>query len=77
MSFMNDTGRAPEWKMRTTLVGAALGAIAGIVASLMFIQRSEATGKPPEIRKVDPGLALGIGVTLLGLLRQISGLGDR
>ncbi len=77
MSYSNQGGRAPDWKMRTTLIGSALGAIAGVAAALMFIQRSEETGKPPSLRKTDPGLVLATGVTLLGLLRQIADLGNR
>ena len=77
MGFLNDGARPPDWKTRTTLIGSALGALAGIAAAFMFIQRSEAVGEPPSIRKTDPGLVLAAGVTLLGLLRQIADLGDR
>ena len=77
MGFLNDDGRTPVWKMRTTLVGSALGAIVGVMAALMFIRRSEEAGAPPSIRKTDPGLVLSAGVTLLGLLRQIADMGDR
>jgi H+/Cl- antiporter ClcA len=77
MGFSTPNHRTPEWKMRTTLVGAALGVIAGVAAAMMFIQRSEETGQPPSIRKTDPGLILATGVTLLGLLRQIADLGER
>jgi hypothetical protein len=77
MGYLNDGARPPDWKMRTTLIGSALGALAGIAAAFMFIQRSEEVGKPPSLRKTDPGLVLAAGVTLLGLLRQIADLGDR
>jgi len=77
MGYLNDGARPPDWKMRTTLIGSALGALAGIVAAFMFIQRSEQVGEPPSIRKTDPGLVLAAGVTLLGLLRQIADLGER
>jgi hypothetical protein len=77
MGYLNEGGRTPDWKMRTTLVGTALGAIAGVAAALMFIRRSEETGQPPSLRKTDPGLILATAVTLLGLLRQIADMGDR
>ena len=77
MGFLNDGDRTPDWKMRTTLVGSALGAIAGVAAALVFIRRSEEAGEPPSIRKTDPGLILAAGITLLGLLRQIADMGDR
>ncbi len=77
MGFLNDGSRTPDWKMRATLVGSALGAIAGVAAALMFIRRSEEAGAPPSIRKTDPGLILATSITLLGLLRQIADMGDR
>ena len=77
MGYLNDGSRTPDWKMRTTLVGSALGAIAGVVAALIFIRRSEEIGAPPSLRKTDPGLVLSASVTLLGLLRQIADMGDR
>ena len=77
MGYLNEGGRTPDWKMRATLIGSALGAIAGVAAALMFIRRSEESGKPPSLRKTDPGLVLAAGATLLGLLRQIADMGDR
>ena len=77
MGFLNEGDRTPDWKMRTTLIGSALGALIGVGAALMFIRRSEDVGEPPSLRKTDPGLVLAAGVTLLGLLRQIADMGDR
>ncbi len=77
MGYLNEGGRPPDWKMRTTLIGTALGAIAGVAAALMFIRRSEETGQPPSLRKTEPGLVLAASVTLLGLLRQIADMGER
>lgn len=77
MNYLNEGGRAPDWKMRATLIGAALGTLVGVAAALMFIRRSEETGEPPSLHKTDPGLVLGTSITLLGLLRQIADLGER
>ena len=77
MGYLNDGNRPPDWKMRTTLIGSALGALAGVAAALMFIRRSEEAGEPPSLRKTDPGLVLATGITLLGLLRQIADMGER
>ena len=77
MGYLNEGGRTPDWKMRATMIGAALGAAAGVAAAMIFIRRSEEAGAPPSLRKTDPGLVLGAGVTLLGLLRQIADMGDR
>ena len=77
MGYLTDGNRPPDWKMRTTLIGSALGALAGVAAAFVFIRRSEEVGEPPSIRKTDPGLVLAAGITLLGLLRQIADLGER
>lgn len=77
MGYLNDGNRTPDRKMRTTLIGSALGALVGVAAAMMFIRRSEETGEPPSLRKTDPGLILSAGVTLLGLLRQIADMGER
>jgi len=77
MGYLNEGGRTPDWKMRTTLIGSALGVLAGVAAAMMFIRRSEEAGAPPSLRKTDPGLVLAAGVTLLGLLRQIADMGER
>ena len=77
MGYLNEGGRTPDWKLRATLMGTALGAVAGVAAALMFIRRSEEVGEPPSLRETDPGLVLAAGVTLLGLLRQIADMGDR
>ena len=77
MGYLNEGNRPPDWRMRTTLIGSALGALAGVAAALMFIRRSEETGEPPSLRKTDPGLVLATGITLLGLLRQIADMGNR
>ena len=77
MGYLNEGGRPPDWKMRTTLIGTALGAIVGVAAALMFIRRSEETGQPPSLRETEPGLVLAASVTLLGLLRQIADMGER
>ena len=76
MGYSNDGSRTSDWKLRTTLIGSVLGALAGVAAASLYVRRSEELGKPLSLR-TDPGLALSAGVTLLGLLRQIAELGER
>ena len=76
MGYSNEGNRTPDWKLRTTLIGSALGAVAGVAAALMYVRRSEELGKPLSLR-TDPGLVLSAGVTLLGLLRQVAEMGER
>jgi hypothetical protein len=62
-----------DWKRRTLLVGALLGALTGVGAAYVLIRRSEEQGETLRIGAGD-GVRLGMGV--LGLLRLVSGFSD-
>ena len=64
---------ANDWKRRTLLAGALLGAITGAGAAYILIRRAEEQGEPLRIGAGD-GVRLGMGV--LGLLRLVSGFTD-
>lgn len=59
---------ATNWKTRTLLVSALLGALAGLGAGYLLIQRAEAEDRPPQLN-AKAGVKLGLLV--LGLLRQV------
>ena len=75
MGYLNEGGRTPDWKMRATLIGSALGA----VAARLFI-RSDAIAlehdrqRGPQGIGFSPSLMIPLLITLLGLLREIGGL---
>jgi hypothetical protein len=58
-----------NWKTKTILIGGILGALAGVIAAFMLIQRSEETQQSPKLTAGD-GVKVGLGV--LGVLRMIS-----
>jgi hypothetical protein len=62
-----------DWKRRTLLVGALLGALTGAGAAYVLIRRAEEQGETLRIGAGD-GVRLGMGV--LGLLRLVSGFSD-
>jgi len=62
-----------NWKMKTLLVGGLLGAFAGVTAAYLLVRRSEASGEPPRL---GTGEGLRLGVLMLGLIRQVSQLGE-
>jgi xanthosine utilization system XapX-like protein len=65
----------PEsWKMKTLLIGAGAGLVVGLLAGLIFIQRTELNESTPNIAARD-GVLVGIGV--LGVLRSIADLGTK
>lgn len=62
-----------NWKTKTLLIGAAVGLLAGLGAAYMLVQRSEKSGTAPEL---SAGEGVKLGLLVLGLLRQVSQLGD-
>ena len=62
-----------NWRGRTLLLGALLGALTGLGAAYVLLRRAEERGEPPQLGAGE-GVRLGMGV--LGLLRLISGFGD-
>lgn len=58
----------PSWKARTLTFSALLGALAGLGAGYLIVQRAEAEDRPPQLN-AKAGVKLGLLV--LGLLRQV------
>ncbi len=62
-----------NWKTKALLIGAGVGLLAGLGAAYMLIQRAEKEGGRPEM---STGEGVKLGLLVLGLLRQVSQLGD-
>lgn len=62
-----------SWKTRTMIIGAVLGAITGVAAAMIVIERATREHVRPSVSAGD-GVKLGLGV--LGLMRLIADLGD-
>ena len=63
---MNEEG---NWKTRTLIIGSLVGALTGLGMAILLVRRAEKQGEKP---KLGTGEGMKIGMTLLGLLRQIS-----
>jgi len=61
-----------NWKITTMVVGVLVGALTGAGAAMLMIKRSETTDSAP---KVSANQGLQVGLSVLGLLRMISGFG--
>jgi nitrate reductase gamma subunit len=59
-----------NWKTRTIILGGLIGALTGLGMAILLVRRAEQQGEKP---KLGTGEGMKIGMTLLGLLRQISG----
>ena len=62
-----------DWKTRTLLIGAALGALTGLGAAYLLVQRAERENATPEI---SAGEGIKLGLLLLGMLKQVAQLGE-
>ena len=62
-----------NWKSRTLLIGLLIGALAGLGAAYLLVQRAEREGRMPEMTA---GEGVKLGMLVLGMLRQIGQLGE-
>jgi len=68
-----ENGTQDNWKTKALLIGAGVGLLAGLGAAYMLVQRAEKNGETPEL---SAGEGVKLGLLVLGLLRQVSQLGD-
>jgi len=61
------------WKVKTLVIGAALGALTGLGAAYLLTKRAEQTGQQLTIT---PGKGVKLGVLIAGLLRSVLSLGE-
>ena len=62
-----------SWKVKTLLVGAAVGALTGLGAAYLLTRRAEQKG---ESLKISSGQGLKLGMLIAGLMRSILSLGE-
>ncbi len=58
-----------NWKAKTIILGALLGALTGVAAAYIIVNQSEETMEKPRL---SPGQGVKLGLGVLGLLRLIS-----
>lgn len=63
-----------NWRVRAILIGGVVGALVGVGAASLLVQRAEREGAQP---RVSPGEGVRLGLLVLGLLREIGELADR
>ena len=62
------------WKSRTLLIGAIVGAVTGVIAAMVIVQRADESKQTPRITAGD-GVKVGLGV--LGVLRMLADMGSK
>jgi hypothetical protein len=65
------------WKTQTYLVGALLGAAMGFLSAYLFAKEAEDGMDEDESPKVPPSALLGLALSVIGVVRQISEAGRK
>jgi hypothetical protein len=60
-----------NWKVKALFIGGLVGALTGLGATYVMVQRSE---EPPEMGATD---GVKLGLLLLGLVRAVGDLGGK
>jgi hypothetical protein len=69
-------------QQKVLIIGGVAGALIGLGAAFLYLKANEGriaaveAGEAESLTRVKPGEALSIGLTVIGLLRQIVGLGQ-
>jgi hypothetical protein len=71
-----------KFEQKVLLFGGIVGTLVGLAAAYLYIKNNERqiaaaeAGQSGALAKVSPTEALGVGLTLVNLVRQIVGLGQ-
>jgi hypothetical protein len=71
-----------KFQHKMLLLGGIAGAVIGLAAAYLYIKSNEGqiaaieAGEAESVAKVSPGEALGVGLSVVNLVRQIVGLGQ-
>jgi gas vesicle protein len=58
-----------NWKTKTVLIGTSVGAVTGLIAALIILQRAEKNETTP---KLSAGEGVKVGMGILGVLRMLA-----
>jgi hypothetical protein len=72
-----ETNPRSNWKTKMMLLGGIAGALVGVGAAYLYVRSVDAEqgGQALAPRPVKPTAAVSVGLSVLGLLRQIASLG--
>lgn len=62
-----------SWTGQVLTLGAVLGALTGLAAAYLLIQRAKKRAEPPNL---NAGEGIKLGLLIFGLLRQVAMLGS-
>ncbi len=71
-----------KFQHKALLVGGIAGALLGLAAAFLYVKANEGriaavqAGEADSVGQISPREALSVGLTIVGLVRQIVGLGQ-
>jgi hypothetical protein len=71
-----------KFEQKMLLIGGIAGALIGVAVAYLYVRNNEDRvaaineGRKEMVAKVSPKEALGVGISLVALVRQIVGLGQ-
>jgi len=68
---------AGNWKTRTYVIGTILGAVTGLLSAYLFAREAENSTEEGERPEIPPSALLGLALSALSLVRQISETGKK
>ena len=66
-----------NWKTQTYVIGVLLGAAMGFLSAYLFAKEAEDNMDDDESPKVPPSALLGLALSVIGVVRQISEVGKK
>ena len=69
-----------NYRQKVMIAGGLAGALIGLAAAFLYVKANETqisaveAGEADAVNKVSPGEAMTVGLSLLGMLRQIANL---
>lgn len=69
---INQATNGQNWKTRTYVLGTLLGAGMGLLSAYLFTREAEQNSEDGEMPDIAPSTLLGLALSILGLIRQIS-----
>lgn len=68
--------KASNWRSQNYLLGAAAGLLFGLVSAYLYNRAAHDNGPMPDGRnRVQTGEVIGLGLAMLGVVRQITEMG--
>lgn len=69
----NENGGGLNWRAKTFMFGGIVGALVGLGVAYIYVSSVKDDSQRPEIK---PGALVAVGLTLLGLMRQVAALSE-